>query len=193
MPRVKSFNEDHTLEKAMTLFWEKGFSATSIQDLVNHLGINRASLYDTYGGKEELFQKSFKRYLNLKREKTRKFFESEPDVKTGLKKLFLLAINECVSDVDKKGCFMVNTTTELIPGDLEMVQVLAENKKNIETLFFDYLKKGESQGQIKEGKDLKSIASLFFTYYSGLTVVTKVEEDKALMRNTVMAALTLLE
>ena len=59
MPRTKQFNEEEILKKAMELFWEKGFHATSIQDLVAHLGINRASLYDTFGGKEELFKKAF--------------------------------------------------------------------------------------------------------------------------------------
>lgn len=49
MPRVKKFDEKEVLEKAMELFWIQGYHATSIQDLVDHLGINRASLYDTYG------------------------------------------------------------------------------------------------------------------------------------------------
>ncbi|WP_460601774.1 helix-turn-helix domain-containing protein, partial [Flexivirga lutea] len=47
MPRVKSFDEKEVLAKAMCLFWKQGYSATSVQDLVSQLGINRASLYDT--------------------------------------------------------------------------------------------------------------------------------------------------
>ncbi|WP_244210855.1 TetR/AcrR family transcriptional regulator [Tenacibaculum singaporense] len=54
MPRVKSFNEEEVLTKAMCLFWKQGYSATFFQDLVYHLGINRASLYDTFGDKKEL-------------------------------------------------------------------------------------------------------------------------------------------
>ena len=49
--RPKSFDQDRILEQAMHLFWEKGFEATSIQDLVDHLGVNRQSLYDTFGDK----------------------------------------------------------------------------------------------------------------------------------------------
>ncbi|MEL6975424.1 MAG: helix-turn-helix domain-containing protein, partial [Bacteroidota bacterium] len=62
MPRTKQFDEKEVLKKAMELFWEKGFHATSIQDLVSHLGINRASLYDTFGGKDELFNTAFESY-----------------------------------------------------------------------------------------------------------------------------------
>jgi len=56
MPRVKLFDEKEVLTKAMNLFWKQGYAATSIRDLVNHLGINRASLYGTFGDKEQLFK-----------------------------------------------------------------------------------------------------------------------------------------
>ena len=62
MPRIKTFDENEVLVKAMNLFWKQGYSATSVQDLVSHLGINRASLYDTFGDKEQLFKKSFALY-----------------------------------------------------------------------------------------------------------------------------------
>ena len=51
MPRVKLFDENEILKKSMELFWKKGYSATSVQDMVNHLGINRGSMYDTFGDK----------------------------------------------------------------------------------------------------------------------------------------------
>ena len=63
MARKKQFEEHEILTKATDLFWKQGFHATSIQDLVNHLKINRASLYDTFGGKEELFNKAFRYQL----------------------------------------------------------------------------------------------------------------------------------
>ena len=62
MPRTKQFCEIETLEKAVELFWNKGFHATSMQDLVSHLGINRASLYATYGDKSDLFKKALCAY-----------------------------------------------------------------------------------------------------------------------------------
>ena len=62
MPRVKLFDQNEVLTKAMNLFWKQGYAATSVQDLVQHLGINRASLYDTFGDKDQLFKKSFELY-----------------------------------------------------------------------------------------------------------------------------------
>lgn len=62
MARVKEFDEDVVLDKAVALFWTKGYNGTSAQDLVDHLGISRSSLYGTYGDKHTLFLKALQRY-----------------------------------------------------------------------------------------------------------------------------------
>ncbi len=193
MPRVKTFDQQQVLEKAMELFWEKGFAATSIQDLVSHLGINRASLYDTYGGKEELFCKSFELYRQKNTRAILEFLNNEPDVRKGLRSLFEMGIQEAIQDQGRKGCFVVNVTTELVPRDKKMLTVVRENKKNFEGIFLNYLQKGELENQFPEGKDLKAIASLLFTLYNGLKVVSKVEPEKEQMQRTVSTALSLLD
>ena len=77
MPRVKLFDENEVLTKAMNLFWKQGYAATSVQDLVTHLGINRASLYDTFGDKEQLFKKSFELYRKTNIEGLKHFLDSQ--------------------------------------------------------------------------------------------------------------------
>jgi TetR/AcrR family transcriptional repressor of nem operon len=124
MPRVKLFNENDVLEKAMNLFWKKGYDATSIQDLVNHLGINRASLYDTFEGKKELFAKVFLLYRETNSNGLKQFLSSQDDIKLGFSRLFIQVIEQSKSDIHNKECFVVNTTIEFIPNDFEMIQVL---------------------------------------------------------------------
>lgn len=178
MPRVKLFDENDVLEKAMDLFWKQGYYATSIQDLVNHLGINRASLYDTFGGKKDLFDKVFHLYREKNSVGLRTFLNAHHDVRVGFRQLFLRAIDEAISDHNNKGCFVVNTTIEFIPNDSEMMKVLQDNKTKFEKILFDYLKHGVDQNQISKDKNLKVIASLFYTFNNGLRVVTKVNFDK---------------
>ncbi len=192
MPRVKLFNENEVLTKAMNLFWKQGYSATSVQDLVSHLGINRASLYDTFGDKEQLFKKSFELYRKSSIEGLTVFFQSRPNIRDGFSELFNIAIDEAILDKDRKGCFVVNITTELIPNDESLLKVLENNKRDIENLFYEYLKKGEEKGQLKTSKDLKSISSLFYTIYSGIKVVSKIEPNKKELTNSVNLALSLL-
>ncbi len=76
---------------------------------------------------------------------------------------------------------MVNTTTELVSGDPELVSILTKNKETFEALFYGQLKKGEPSGEIPEGKDLKAIASLIFVLYGGIRVVAKLSLTKKLM------------
>ena len=117
MPRVKQFDEQQVLEKAMELFWKLGYNGTSIQDLVSNLGINRASLYDTYGGKDALFEKTFEHYLQKNAQMARSILAAKPSVKEGFRHLFQIIIEQLINDPEKKGCFVVNTTTELVPND----------------------------------------------------------------------------
>lgn len=193
MPRVKLFDENEVLTKAMNLFWKQGYSATSVQDLVNHLGINRASLYDTFGGKDELFKKSFRLYRKINLEGVIHFFESRPNVKVGFSELFDIAIQEDVLDKDNKGCFVVNTTTELIPNDESLLKILEKNKRDFEKVFYNYLKKGQESGQLNTTKDLKSLATLFYTIYNGIRVVSKTRPNKKETSNSIKLALSLLD
>ncbi|PRX49876.1 TetR/AcrR family transcriptional regulator [Salegentibacter salegens] len=192
MPRVKLFDENEVLTKAMNLFWKQGYSATSVQDLVVHLGISRASLYDTFGDKQQLFKKSFELYRKQSFEKTCQFFQNQPNVKEGFSELFKNAIHEAVLDKDRKGCFAVNNTTELVPNDESCLEILSSNRRDFENLFYEYLKKGQKKGQLKECKDLQSLASFLYITYNGILVVSKINPNKKELTNSANLALSLL-
>lgn len=192
MPRTKQFDEKEVLSKAMELFWEKGFHATSIQDLVSYLGINRASLYDTFGGKEELFNKAFQQYRSTNSNFIKTLFENEKSVKKGFKKLFDKAIEETLNDTARKGCFVVNTTTEMIPGDSSIHSVLMQNKEMAEKLFMNYIQSGIESGEIEASKNAKNIGLMLFTLYNGLRVVAKVDSDPKKLTDMVEAGLSIL-
>ncbi|GLU42948.1 TetR/AcrR family transcriptional regulator [Allomuricauda sp. NBRC 101325] len=193
MPRTKQFNEEEILKKAMELFWERGFHATSIQNLVTCLGINRASLYDTFGGKEELFNKVFEHYRKQSSEEVRATFENENSVKAGFCRLFENAIEKAQLDQAQKGCFVVNTTTELIPGDEAIHDALRKNKENAENLFIEHIRKGIESGEIDASKDADSIGTMLFALFSGLQVMAKVDSDPIKLRKLVKSGLSVLD
>jgi len=193
MPKVKQFNQEKALENAMKIFWKKGYYDTSMQDLVDELGISRSSIYDTFGGKRELFLKSFNLYRKTSISDLQIFLNSQRNVKIGLQKLFQLAINETIEDKDKKGCFLVNTTTELATKDDEIKNILESNKSTLTTIFLDFLELGEKRGEYKKGKDLRSIANLLFILYNGIRVVTKFKTNPLTLNSSINIALSLLD
>ncbi|OHD77491.1 MAG: hypothetical protein A3J97_04565 [Spirochaetes bacterium RIFOXYC1_FULL_54_7] len=88
MPWEKQFDIDEVLEKAMTAFWHRGYTATSMQDLVECTGVNRASLYATYGGKRDLFIAALKAYDESGRQALFAKLEALDDPKEAIHRLF---------------------------------------------------------------------------------------------------------
>lgn len=192
MARTKLFDQDETLKKAMELFWKKGYHATSMQDLVSGLGISRSSLYDTYGGKEELFNQAFALYRQQSGKAIQQVLEKPSTVKEKLLAFFEHNIDNTLQDEDVKGCFVVNSTTELIPGESPLKEVIRINRKESEQMLFNYLQKGVDAGEIAPEKDLKAIAAMLFTLSNGLQVIAKTKPEKEELMNVVRTALNVL-
>ena len=111
MARQKEFDRNEALQKAMEVFWSHGFEAASIQELVEHMGINRQSLYDTYGDKHALYLQALDRYREVEGRKMVELLEQPGSVKKNLRQLFEIAIEKALSN--RRGCFMGNATSEL--------------------------------------------------------------------------------
>ena len=193
MPKVKLFDREEVLQKAMLLFWEKGYYHTSINDLINCLGISRSSLYDTFGGKKQLFYLVFEKYRQANAAMLRKFLASQKEVKKALHHLFEKLITSDCTDPKRKGCFIVNTTTELVPNDPKLKSIIANHQKEIEGIFFDFLSKGVASKQIPPSINLEVIAHLLYTLMSGIRVMGKTNTDTKLMMDTVHTVLSLLD
>ena len=177
MARKKSFNKDDVLERAMNLFWKQGFHATSMQDIVQKVGLSRSSLYESFGSKQGLFDQALGNYCRTNREGVKALLSNEKSVKTGIRNLLESSIHCTISDADKKGCFVVNSTTELVPGDDEMLKALSKNRASFEKVFFEFLQKGQATGEIPPNKDIKTLSGLIYTVFSGLNVIAKLEKS----------------
>lgn len=120
MPWEKQFNETEVLEKAMQVFWHRGYSATSLAELVKCTGIGRGSLYATYRDKHTLFVDALKLYVNRMRDQMLPELESRHSPREAIHQLFL-KFTENVSDRGgNRGCFLTNTALELSAHDREV-------------------------------------------------------------------------
>jgi len=193
MPRVKLFKEEEALTKAMMIFWKKGYHNTSIQDLVDHLGINRASLYDTFGGKKELFDSAFEFYRKTGNEGLAEFLNSQENIKEALRMIFRKVIEGDRVDPDNKGCLVANATTELLPHDAELQQVISRHREDVEQIFYDFLRKGAQREEVSGETDLKAMSSLLYTLLTGLRVTGKTRPNQEESLASVEAVLSLLD
>ena len=113
MARQKEFNPDEVLHKAMEVFWRRGYEGASMQDLVKHMGINRQSIYDTFGDKHSLFLQSLDRYREIESRKVFAVLERPGSVKKNLRQLFEEVVSRAVSAEGRRGCFVGNSMSEL--------------------------------------------------------------------------------
>lgn len=192
MPRKKAFDQEKVLDKAKNLFWEKGFYATSMHDLVSNLGINRASLYDTFGNKELLFEKALIKYKTENLTFTADFLYQQLNVRQGLMLLLQNKIERAINE-KRMGCFISNTTTELANTNKRVTEILQAYQLDLETIYYNYLQYGINQGQISPYKDIKSLASYLYSLETGLQVMAKLSLDKNLLIQTIAAGLSVLD
>jgi len=187
MPRPKQFDKQEVLERAVELFWRNGFSATSIQNLVNHLGINRASLYDTFGGKDALFRQALEYYMQQSAEQMGGL-EEIGCIKKAIRAMFIGTVGDVCPESGTKGCFIVNTITELLPNKPELRPLLLKSKEHLELFLASLLNQ-----YYKDEEKANHIASYLYTLLSGLQVVAKVNPNKEELLRTIDIGLQILD
>lgn len=179
MARTKEFNEDQALDKAVEIFWHKGYNGTSAQDLVTHLGLSRSSLYDTFGDKQKLFSKALQRYQKQGQDAIKDLLEESKDIKATLTLIFKQAVLESLEDRITKGCFMVNSAVELAMHDDEIANIVGDNRQTMEAIFSKAVKKGQESGQISTQQEARTLARFIYNNYTGIRVLARSgEKDK---------------
>jgi TetR/AcrR family transcriptional repressor of nem operon len=189
MARTKEFNEDQALDKAVEIFWHKGYNGTSAQDLVTHLGLSRSSLYDTFGDKQKLFSKALRKYQKQGQDAVKEILEESEDVKKAFTEIFKQAVIESLEDRITKGCFMVNSSVELAMHDEEIAKIVSDNRQTMEEVFLKAVKKGQEAGQISTKLDALTLARFVFNNYSGIRVLARASEKNKQVYDDILKAM----
>ena len=158
MPWEKSFDEEATLDRAMQVFWEKGFESTSITDLIEGTGINRGSLYNAYGGKQPLFVRALLKYDRDKRGALLARLEALDNPKQAICEFFDGLVTEAQADKEKKGCFLINTASELYAHDQEVHDIISSGLREVEAFFRRSIEVGQARGDIPKDLDAENTA-----------------------------------
>ena len=187
MPKEKIFNEQKVLKDAMDLFWKNGFHKTSIQDLVNYLGVNRTTLYNEYTDKEGLFNQCFLLYRKGEIKIINNIFKKAKNIKAGFTYLFNLIVSDLCLSSDKRGCLISNTYTEFLPTDRkEMAYLLDETRKIWIDLIYKQLMNAKSQNLIliKNNENLKSLANAIYSSIVGVSILSKTNIKTEELKNS---------
>ena len=165
MARCVEFNEVEKIEKAMNVFWEKGYNATSMQDLVDAMQINRSSLYNTIGDKHQLFMKCISNYFDTAMCEVKQKVAKEKSAKQAL----INIINDKASwIVDcEKGCLGIKTIFELAPEDLEVRNLMSKNNDIFIEFMATIVQKAMDDGEMDDSEDAALMAEYIATSFTG--------------------------
>lgn len=189
MPRTKEFDPDATLDAALELFWRRGYEATSMADLVEHLGVGRASLYATYGSKHDLYVRALERYARVKDAGVIDLL-SQPGPALPAIRALLQAYGS--QDEPPRGCLVVNAACELMPADHRVASEVEASWDRLKTALASALTRARAQGEIGADRDPHALAGFLLVLLQGLRVVGKGRPDPARLHQVVDQALASL-
>ncbi|GAA2239565.1 MULTISPECIES: TetR/AcrR family transcriptional regulator [Kitasatospora] len=192
MARTKDFDPDTVLGQAMDLFWERGYEATSMADLVERLGIARASLYGTFGSKHDLYLAALKRYLEIRETGFVRALSQPGPVLPAVRSLVQSWVDEALNDPAHLGCLVVNAAVELSPRDPKVAHQVELSWGVLETTLTSALMRAIAQGELPEERDPQVLARFLLVMLQGIRVIARAAPDPARLQAAASQALAAL-
>jgi TetR/AcrR family transcriptional repressor of nem operon len=169
--RAKEFDERVALHAAMELFWERGYEATSMSDLVERMGVARASIYATYGGKHELYLKALDHYTRERDPEIVRRLSVPGPVLPLVRRLVDGYVTESQSGQGSRGCLVVNAAVERMAADADVCRRVERSWTTVEVALTAALERGRAQGELRPETDARSLASFLLVVLQGINVV----------------------
>ena len=192
MAGKKQFVPEEALSKAMESFWCHGYDATSVQDLVKTMGINRGSLYDTFGDKHALFLASLDHYNQTVLSTLLAQLEAPSAAKSAIVACIQGIVEHALNDPLQKGCLITNTAVELAAQDPEVIGRVQSGLSRVEAGFYRALTQARQKGELGYQGDLRPLAQFLTSSLQGLRVMAKANPDPALLQGIATVILATL-
>ncbi len=170
--RPRQFDRDEALEKAMDTFWTKGYEAASVQDLLNAMGINRGSMYDTFGDKHALFAAAFDHYIEMQSGQLASVLES-PGSPLGNVRNMLDWVSRVATDGQQRGCMVTNSIVELASCDPMVADVLGSVFERMGANVRRTLDRAVEAGEMAGNANTRAQTRFVMATVQGLTVLGK--------------------
>jgi TetR/AcrR family transcriptional repressor of nem operon len=173
MARHKEFDKAEVLEKAMQLFWQQGYEATSVRDLIEATGISSSSLYESFGDKRALYLAALRLYCQGEQGN----FQAMIAQHESLKDVIAQAFRNAREQVNSQGLFSMNSIIEFGNRDAEITALLWAHYQVIWGSLGDAIREAQEKGQIRNQRDAGDIAHALITAIYGHASLMRVKPD----------------
>ncbi|CAB5679054.1 Potential acrAB operon repressor [Delftia tsuruhatensis] len=170
--RTKDFDPDEIADAAMRVFWQRGYAATSVQDLVDGTGLSRSSLYGTFENKQGLFQHALRRYEAVTTSNV-ELLSGPGRARDLVRQLLLRIVQDELSDAGRRGCLVANAALELAGHDEAVAERVAGNFQRLQKALEKLILRGQQEGDITDSKKPRALARFIVNTIQGLRVLGK--------------------
>ena len=192
MSRQKEFNEETVLNKAVNLFWAKGYYDSSAQDIVDAIGLSRSSIYSTFTDKKTLFTRALQHYRQKQSQELLDYLRDNEPTKENIRQLLEDITSKSLNAKKCKGCLIINTATEFGHSDPDVSQIIQENITEVTVALEAFISKGQKKGTISKTGKAKDLAIFLFHSIASIRVTTKVMKDKNFFKSNIDTILQIL-
>lgn len=187
--RPRKFDRDRALDSAMLTFWRRGYQATSLDDLTKAMGINRPSLYGTFGDKEQLFLQALERYAEQYGGRVVAVLNGEFNARSAVEAFLNAVVTQLSDPTLPVGCLRVNSTLESNGLSETIYRTLINHQAHLESVLYERLRRGQAEGQLSTQEDVQALAWFFAGVVNGMVVRAQVHADPRTLQQMARIAL----
>ncbi|WP_437507802.1 TetR/AcrR family transcriptional regulator [Sorangium sp. So ce1099] len=183
---------ESALERSMDLFLERGYEATSMSDLVGHLGISRQSLYDTFGDKQAIYLAALELWRDQQNQSFLQLLGSDEPIRSVVRRVFESVIQQDLDGERSRGCAMVSAIVRPSSSDETIARLVSDNARSLEAAWAKRLREAQDRGELGAHHDPVALGRFFASALSGLRVTARTTRDRQALEDVMRVALGVL-
>ncbi|MDE9366866.1 TetR family transcriptional regulator [Luteipulveratus sp. YIM 133132] len=192
MARHKEFDEQQALDQALETFWSGTYASTSTQDLCESTGLSRSSLYNAFSCKADLYQRSLRRYGELKDAERTAYLEHPGTGREALEALLGHVLETQGGSEDRRGCMVINAAVEIGDDDDEVASLTRASLDGFRDVVAQLIARGQDDGSIATTAPAAELATVVHAALNGLQVGARVATDPAAAGRGLQTLMSLL-
>jgi TetR/AcrR family transcriptional repressor of nem operon len=178
MPWEKQFDRDEVLDRAEQTFWLGGYEATSLETLLDRMGIQKGSFYATFASKHTVLIESLNRYIGQRYASFEEAAAKDPPLEA-LERHFQEMLKECTGQNASRGCFLVNIALEMAPRDKTIRSMVRRTLQAHQDFYRRLLESARTRGAIPKDYDVDAGAASLLGLLLGMRVMSRAGMPKA--------------
>jgi TetR/AcrR family transcriptional repressor of nem operon len=171
--RPCEFDPKQALDAAMCVFWQRGYEATSLENLLEAMDLNKSSFYQAFGSKAELYQRCLETYRDANADRLRAALDQSASGLDFIKDVFKGIADGTNDKMGRAGCLLMNAASEFAQRDSKIAMLVARSLERVEDIFYAALCRAQAEGDIPRTADARSLALFLTTNLGGLRAMAR--------------------